>query len=139
MAAVRQAEDLSARGISSVRLMTDIDVGKIAILDLGSEDYYHLADAAAYLPTIAPERRAEVARVAMRELLRDGLVQLVFGEFATNAFQEVPLAEALRVIDDPGAWDVEAYHPKTYAFLNTDAGDAVYRGNASRRSNPTSA
>ena len=31
--------------------MTRIDEGRAAILDLGSEDYYHLADAAAYLPT----------------------------------------------------------------------------------------
>ena len=119
--------------------MTDIEVGKNAILDLGSEDYYHLAEAATYLPTIAPERRAEVARAAMRDLLRDGLVQLVFGEFATNAFLVVPLAEALRVMNDPRAWDVAAYYPKTYAFLNTDAGDAVYRGNAGRLSNPPSA
>lgn len=118
--------------------MTDIDVGKIAILDLGSEDYYHLADAAAYLPTVAPERRVEVARAAMRELLREGLVQLVLGEFATSEFRVVPLAEALRVVDDARAWDVEAYHPTIYAFLNTEAGDAVYRGDAGRLSNPPS-
>ena len=108
--------------------MTHIDAGRAAILDLGSEDYYYLAEAAAYLPTVPTDERASVAREAMRQLLCEGLVELFFGDFATNAMTVLPQAEALRAIDDPKAWDVEAFYPNSYCFLNTDAGDAVYRG-----------
>ena len=107
--------------------MTNIEAGRAAILDLGSEDYYHLADAAAYLPTVPPDERASVARDAMRQLLREGLVELCFGDLATNNMTVLPVAEALRVVDDPHAWDVEHYYPNSYCFLNTDAGDAAYR------------
>ena len=110
--------------------MTHIEAGRAAILDLGSEDYYHLADAAVYLPTVPPEERAPVAHAAMRQLLQEGLVELFFGHFATNAMSALPLTEALRVIDDPKAWDPEAFHPNSYCFSNTDAGDAVYRAKA---------
>lgn len=110
--------------------MTHIDAARAAILDLGSEDYYHLADAAVYLPTVPPDERASVAREAMRQLLVEGLVEVSFGHFATNAMSVLPMAEALRVIDDPRAWDPEAFHPNSHCFANTDAGDAVYRGEA---------
>ncbi|HEX6814753.1 MAG TPA: hypothetical protein VF102_03685 [Gemmatimonadaceae bacterium] len=107
--------------------MTDIEVARAAILDLGSEDYYHLGDAAVYLPTIAEDRRADVAREAMRELLNEGLVRLYLGVFATKDLKVLPLEQALRVLDDASAWDAEATYPKAYCFLNTHAGDAVSR------------
>ena len=110
--------------------MTDIDAARRAILDLGSEDYYHLADAAVYLPSVAPEQRGVAAREAMRQLLREGLVQIYFGRMASNDVTAVPLEAALREIEDPHAWDAEHYYPDGYCFANTDAGDAVYRGEA---------
>src|SRR5262245_16007424 len=106
--------------------MTDIDVGRAAILDLGSEDYYFLGDAAVYLPSVAADRRSEVARDAMRQLLSEGRVRLYFGKLATNDVDPVPLGEALRAIDDPRAWDY-TFHPNLYCVANTEAGDAVYR------------
>jgi hypothetical protein len=106
--------------------MSDIDVARAAILDLGCEDYYHLADAATYLPSVAAEKRLDVAREAIRQLLSEGLIELHFGQFATNSFAVVPVNEALEVINDPRAWDVEAFHPNSYCFLNTDGGDRVY-------------
>ena len=114
--------------------MTTIREGRSAILDLGSEDYYHLADAAAYLPGVPAEQRRTVAREALRQLLTEGLVELYFGRMATNEMAVLPMDEALRVIEDPDAWDVERYHPEAYCFLNTAAGDAVYRSGAIRRS-----
>ncbi len=45
--------------------MDYIEVARRAILDLGSEDYYHLADAAAYLPSVPVQLRRAVAREAM--------------------------------------------------------------------------
>jgi hypothetical protein len=105
--------------------MTDIDVGRAAILDLGFEDYYHLGDAATYLPTIAADRRADVAREAMRQLLTEGLVELYFGKMASNDVAIVPLSHALKVLDDPRAWD-GTHHPNSYCFANTDAGGAAY-------------
>ena len=98
-------------------------------MDLGSEDYYYLGDAAAYVPSVPAERRAGVAREAMRQLLREGLVQLYFGNLATNKVVPLPLDEALRAVDDPRAWD-GTLHPNGYCFANTAAGDAVYRGEA---------
>lgn len=107
--------------------MTDIDDCRRAILDLGSEDYYHLADAAVYLPTISPARRLEVAREAMRQLLNEGLVGLYFGRMATNEVDPVPLVRALEVIEDSSAWNGEHTEPDVYCFANTDAGDDEYR------------
>ena len=108
--------------------MTEIDIARAAILDLGSEDYYHLADAAVYLPSIPADQRAAVAREAMRQLLSERLVELHFGEFAQNKFVIVPLQEALRIIDEAQAWDPETSNPNVYCFVNTDAGDAVHYG-----------
>ena len=108
--------------------MTDIDAARRTILDLGSEDYYDLADAAAYLPSVAQDQKAAVAREAMRQLLREGLVQVYFGRMATNEVEALALEAALLVLDDPHAWDVEHFYPNAYCFANTDAGDAVYRG-----------
>jgi hypothetical protein len=107
--------------------MTDIDDCRRAILDLGSEDYYHLADAATYLPTIAPARRVEVAREAMRQLLREGLVGLYYGRMATNDVDAVPLIRALEVIQDSTAWNSENTETGVFCFANTDAGDVEYR------------
>ena len=116
--------------------MLDLDAGRAAILDLGSEDYYHLADAAVYLPTVPLEERRGVARAAMRQLLGEGLVQLFFGDLARNVVTAVPVDEALVVIEDPQAWDPEHYYPNSYCFLNTDAGDAVYYGHAPTNPGP---
>jgi hypothetical protein len=107
--------------------MTDIDDCRRAILDLGSEDYYHLADAATYLPNISPARRVELAREAMRQLLHEGLVQIYFGRLATNEVDSVPLMKALVVIQDSTAWNAEYPEAGTYSFANTDAGDDEYR------------
>jgi hypothetical protein len=107
--------------------MTDIDDCRKAILDLGSEDYYHLADAGTYLPTISPGRRVEVAREAMRQLLREGLVRLYFGRMATNAVDPVSLIKALEVIEDSTAWNSEHTGAEVYCFANTDAEDDEYR------------
>jgi hypothetical protein len=49
--------------------MDYIAAARHAIPDLGSEDYYHLADATAYLPTVPAEHRHTVAREAMLQLV----------------------------------------------------------------------
>jgi hypothetical protein len=64
--------------------MDYVAIARHAILDLGSEDYYHLADAAAYLPSVPAHQRHAVAREALLQLVDEGLVQLFFGRLATK-------------------------------------------------------
>ena len=84
-----------------------IAAARHAILDLGSEDYYHLADATAYLPTVPAEHRHTVAREAMLQLVEQGFVELFFGELATNDMTPVPPAQVRAVLNNPSAWTGE--------------------------------
>ena len=113
--------------------MDYIASARAAILDLGSEDYYHLGDAAAYLPTVPADQRESAAREAMLQLVEEGLVDLFFGRMATNDVVRVPLDQVPALLNNPRSWDPEAdLNHQSYCFLNTDRGDAVYRSGRSR-------
>ena len=104
--------------------MNEIAVARHAILDLGSEDYYHLGDAAAYLSTVPEDRRRDVAKDALLALIQEGYVQLYFGRMATNDVAPVRLQDVVRVLDDAGAW--ELHGNEVYCFANTPQGDELY-------------
>jgi hypothetical protein len=109
--------------------MDDVAAARHAILDLGSEDYYHLADAAVYLPTVPAEHRHAAAREAMSQLVEEGFVQLFFGRLATNEMSPVPQDQVPAVLNDSSAWTGETdASGRAYAFLNTDRGDKLYQG-----------
>jgi len=114
--------------------MDHIATARQAILDLGSEDYYHIADAAAYLPAVQPEERRDVARQALLELLEEGLIQVFFGRFATNEMSAVPTDQVPAILNNPAAWDPAAdVDDQCYCFANTDRGDTAYHsGHAGR-------
>jgi hypothetical protein len=114
--------------------MDHLTTARQVILEFGSEDYYHLADAAAYLDSVPADERQALAREAMLQLLEEGLVQLFFGRLATNDVTPVPLEAARAILNTPGAWDPEQdVNHQSYAFANTDRGDAVYRSGSTRR------
>jgi hypothetical protein len=107
--------------------MDHIAAARHAILDLGSEDYYHLADAAAYLPTVPEAERHAVAREAMLQLVEEGLVAIYFGTHALNEVTRVAEDQVSRVLNNPRSWDPLAdVNGRSYSFANTDRGDAVY-------------
>ena len=97
------------------------------ILELGSEDYYHLADAAAYLPMVPADQRHAAAREAMLQLVEEGLVGIYYGRHANNDVTAVTADRAREVLNNPRAWDPESdVNGLSHCFLNTDRGDAVY-------------
>jgi len=115
--------------------MDHIETARNSILELGAEDYWHLADAAVYLPTVPEPIRQAIARDAMVQLLEEGLVELFYGQFATNEMTLVPRELAREVLNDPSAWigekDAKGH---IYAFINTDRGDALHRSHPARSS-----
>jgi hypothetical protein len=115
--------------------MDYLAIARHAILDLGSEDYYHLADAAAYLPTVPEQLRKPVAREAMLQLVDEGLVELFHGQLATNDMSPVPRDRVLAVLDDPSAWAGERDSDgRAYGFANTDRGDELCYSGATQAS-----
>ncbi len=107
--------------------MDYVAIARHAILDLGSEDYYHLADAAAYLPALPKEQRLAAARDAMLQLVAEGLVEIAFGRLATNEVSPVPMARVAAVLHSRDAWNPEAdVDNQSYVFTNTDRGNAMY-------------
>jgi hypothetical protein len=108
--------------------MDHIDVARRAILDLGSEDYYHLGDAETYLPSVPLAQRHAVAREALSQLIQEGLVQLFFGRMATNDVAPVARDRVAAILDDPNAWEPEAdLDHQSFCFTNTPLGDSVYQ------------
>jgi hypothetical protein len=105
--------------------MTHIDLARHAILDLGSEDYYHLGDAAANLASLPADQRREIARQAMLQLVEEGKVQLFFGRMATNEVKSLNPKQALIAVNDPTSWNLHG--SDVYCFANTSDGDAAYQ------------
>jgi hypothetical protein len=110
--------------------MDHIATARQAILELGSEDYWHLCDAAVYLPSVPVEQRQAVAREALLQLVTEGLVEIAYGHFATNAVKTVPREEVAAVLNNPDAWRSLDLGDQSYVFVNTDRGDEAYRGRA---------
>jgi hypothetical protein len=76
--------------------MDYIAAARHAIPDLGSEDYYHLADGTAYLPTVPAEHRHTVAREAMLQLVEQGVRRTLLWRASDERYDTCPARPGAR-------------------------------------------
>jgi hypothetical protein len=98
-----------------------------AVLSSGNEDYYGLWEVSAgiHSPSVNIDGRA--AEKALRSLLDDGLIRLVWVDHQTDEEEPIPSVNTEELLGDRSVWEPPRSGARYVAYTATATGESVWR------------